>query len=560
MSNSGNNGIISEIVNYTNNNGQTIFSYLDHPKELSAFFVVIPPAFGETKRDSLKLSYYLVKNGFNVLRYDASCHVGESQGEMLEASLSKMNADLISALEFVENNFGARNVAVVATSLAARVAIKLAAQDKRIKFLVSLVGIVDLRSTLKAIYHQDVIGEIESGQYKGKFIDDIMGFEVSINFALDAIRAGYHDLESTREDMHKLSIPAVFIAAENDPWVKAQDIKELTNSLLGQEKEFIVIPNARHLLNENPAAADFALRQTVQSCKKYLCAEQLEPDDIIVPHQLELSGQWQVEAARLRNLLKKSLEGEKEFWEKYLNKFVLIHKSGDYRQFLCDISGFLNIQQDDKILDAGCGNGHFGAWLFEKIIEELYERKIELKDFRTIGYTGLDFVEKSLKEARYKHLNLLRRVYRELSLPDKYPAINFSYVLANMEENLPFVDNYFDKICCNLVVSYVKDPRFCAGELLRVLKQGGIMIISSMKPFADLSQIYRNFVDRTENQEELEEARKLLSAAGRIKQKEGAGIYKFFSEDDLMGLLSQAKNRGVIRTFADQVNVLIIRK
>ena len=46
---------------------------------------------------------------------------------------------------------------------------------------------------------------------------------------------------------------------------------------------------------------------------------------------------------------------------------------------------------------------------------------------------------------------------------------------------------------------------------MRVLKPGGTIVVSSLKPYADLSQIYRNFVDQTENNEELEEARKLLT-------------------------------------------------
>jgi ubiquinone/menaquinone biosynthesis C-methylase UbiE/esterase/lipase len=552
--------IISEIRNYKNRSARTIFSFFDHPKELSPFFIIIPPAFGETKRDSLKLSYYLVKNGFNCLRYDASCHVGESQGDMLYASLSKMCQDLFSAIDFLENNFDVNSVAVAGTSLAVRIAMKAAGNDNRIKFLLGLVGIVDLRSTLKAVYHQDVIGEIMQGSYKGKFIDDIMGFEVSIDFALDAIKEGYHNLETSIQDMHKLDIPVVFIAAENDPWVKLEDARKALNGLLGREKDFVVIPNAMHVLNENPAAADLALSQAVASCKKYFSDQEWKLDDVVKPGEQELSRQWLIEEARLRNLIKKSLEGEKEFWEKYLNKFVLIYKSSDYRSFLSDINGLLDVGKAETVLDAGCGNGHFGAWLFERVIEDIFKEEIDLKDFPAVSYIGLDFVEKSLKDARLKHLNLVRRVYRELSLRDKYQVINFRYVLSNIEKPLPFPDNYFDKICCNLVISYVKDPQFSVKELIRVLKPGGKMVVSSMKPFADLSQIYRNFADQTENQEELEEARKLLSAAGRIKQKEGAGIYKFFSEEELLELLGDGGELSSVRTFADQVNAAIFRK
>jgi ubiquinone/menaquinone biosynthesis C-methylase UbiE len=156
----------------------------------------------------------------------------------------------------------------------------------------------------------------------------------------------------------------------------------------------------------------------------------------------------------------------------------------------------------------------------------------------------------------------VRRLYRELSLRDKYPLIKYSYVLADLEKRLPFNDAYFDKVCCNLVLSYVSDPLSSLKELCRVVKPGGKIIVTSLKPYADLSHIYRNFADMTENEEELKEARKLLSAAGRIKQKEDAGIYTFFFEEELKKLL---QNIGISiltvkRTFGGQANLISGRK
>jgi len=549
----------SEIISYRNRENKNIVAFYDHLKTAPQNnFIVIPPAFGETKKDSLKISYFLAKNGFNVLRYDSTNHVGESDGDMVDACFEKMKNDLLSTLDFIQAQFKADNIGVVATSLAVRVGIKAASQDKRIKFILGLVPIVDVRSSLKAIYHQDVIGEIQGGRYKGKTIDDIMGFEVGIDFALSAVKNGYHDLESTKSDLKKINIPIVLVSAENDTWINANDVRDVLNFSPSRDKRFILIPGAMHQLNENPEAVSFALRQVVVECKKYLLNEETKPEDVLEPPSQELSTQWLLEEERLKNLLKKSLEGEKEFWEKYLNKFVLIHKSSDYRDFLAQINRFLAIKEGEKILDAGCGNGHFGAWLFDRMIEKMFKEKIRLEDFKPIQYTGLDFIENSLKDAMLKHLNLLRRVYRELSLKDKYPIIKYRYVLADIDQPLPFTDNYFDKICCNLVISYVKDPLFSLQELMRVLKDNGKIIVSSMKPYADLSQVYRNFVDKTESQEELEEARKLLSSAGRIKQKESAGLYNFFSEGQLEEMFKQikAKNIEISRAFSNQSNII----
>ncbi|MDD2751572.1 MAG: methyltransferase domain-containing protein [Candidatus Omnitrophica bacterium] len=556
-----NNNIISELKEYKNNAGRQVIGFFDYSQNNDkGKLIIIPPAFGETKRDALKIAYFLVKNGFNVLRYDATDHVGESTGDMIDASLEKLKNDLITSIDFSQDILGAKEVGIVTNSLGVRVSIKAATQDKRIKFLIGLVGIIDVRSSFKAVYHQDTIGEILNGKYRGKNVDDVMGFEVSIDFVHSAIKYQYQDLETTKSDLGKMNIPIVLIYADNDPWVNLEDAKKILDIVPSEDKEFYLIPNAMHQLNENPQAVQMALVQIVVSTKKYMDKKIISPQEIIMPGKDELSHQWLIEEERLRNLLKKSLEGEKEFWEKYLNKFVLIHKSFDYRDFLATITDFLEIHPGDKVLDAGCGNGHFGAWLFEKMIETVFKDKMDLKNFAPIQYTGLDFVENSLKEAMLKHLNITKRVYRELSLRDKYQIVKYKYILSDMEKPLPFPDNCFDKICCNLVISYVKDPQYSVNELIRVLKKGGRMVISSMKPYADLSQIYRNFVDKTESQEELEEARKLLSAAGRIKQKENAGFYRFFSTEELIGLTSEIKNKKLARTFANQANVVTLQK
>ena len=548
--------IISELIIWKNRAGKTLVGYLDYTDLKNKDFVVIPPAFGETKRDGLKLSYCLAANGFSVLRYDATDHVGESQGEMQQASFSSMKEDLLSALDYLQSRFFVSRAGICGTSLGIRVALKAAAEDKRIACISGIVGIVDLRSSLKTIYHQDVIGQILEGKYKGKTIDDIMGFEVSVNFALSAIRDGFSDLESTRRDMDKITVPVLMMNAENDPWIRADDVR----SLCPQEsnRHFALIPGAMHQINENPEAALFVLAKSVGFCKLCLQNQHVSASDIKFPSQEELGKQWLIEEGRLRLLLQKSLEGEKQFWEKYLNKFLLIQKSGDYRGFLSDISQTLQINPGDTVLDAGCGNGHFGAWLLDKQIERMFKEHLRQQDFKPITYVGLDFVEHSLHEATLKHLSMTKRVYKELSLRDKYPLVKYRYSLADLEQPLPFQNNTFDKICCNLVLSYVKDPGQTLRELVRVLKPGGKILLSSLKPDADLSAIYRNFVDKTESPEELDEARMLLNAAGRIKQKENAGIYRFFSEKDLEDLIqaSGARTLSVARTFANQANLL----
>ena len=53
-----------------------------------------------------------------------------------------MKGDLLSALDYAEARFGIAEFGVIGTSLGARIAIKAAAQDDRIRFLLGLVAVV----------------------------------------------------------------------------------------------------------------------------------------------------------------------------------------------------------------------------------------------------------------------------------------------------------------------------------------------------------------------------------------------------------------------------------
>ena len=86
----------TEILTYYNRKGKKIVASFDHLKKgpNCCPFIVIPPSYGETKRDSITVAYYLVVNGFNVIRYDCTNHVGESEGEMVNFTLSSAKDDL----------------------------------------------------------------------------------------------------------------------------------------------------------------------------------------------------------------------------------------------------------------------------------------------------------------------------------------------------------------------------------------------------------------------------------------------------------------------------------
>jgi ubiquinone/menaquinone biosynthesis C-methylase UbiE len=135
-------------------------------------------------------------------------------------------------------------------------------------------------------------------------------------------------------------------------------------------------------------------------------------------------------------------------------------------------------------------------------------------------------------------------------------------VLADLDSKLPFLDNYFDKIVCNLVLSYVRHPQKTLDELYRILAPGGTLVITTLKPYADLSAVYRNFLAQADTPEEVAEARNLLANAGLIRARESEGHFKFFGEIELMGMMLElgATHPVVSRSFANQANVAAMIK
>src|SRR5438309_487557 len=171
--------LISELKEYRNSSSQRIAIYHDRPsKRLSPLtpLVIISPGYGETKREYVALAHYFASNGFHVLRYDHTNHVGESEGEINQSTLSHMKEDLLAVVNYAERSWPGSPIVVVATSLAGRVALKAATTDHRVKLLVLLTPIVDVQATLLAVHQEDHLDKYLHGSRKG--IMNVLGFNI----------------------------------------------------------------------------------------------------------------------------------------------------------------------------------------------------------------------------------------------------------------------------------------------------------------------------------------------------------------------------------------------
>jgi ubiquinone/menaquinone biosynthesis C-methylase UbiE len=278
------------------------------------------------------------------------------------------------------------------------------------------------------------------------------------------------------------------------------------------------------------------------------------------PNLREIGARIRKERERNKTLHTVTKEEEKQFWKSYLQKYSFIINVHDYWNLLDFLYRLLGEPMSgEKILDAGCGIGNYGTFLFAKLIYRLRQSLMVPSNSMYFSYVGIDFVREAVLQARDGHYRVRAECTQGIGPLPKGHATSLSYLVVDLESKLPFEDNAFDKICCNLVISYLQDPEAVVAEMVRVLKPKGRIVVTSLKPFADLSEIYRNFLRVAETKQEIEEAYKLLSNAGRVKAKEAEGIYHFFSEEELTDILRTAGAREIetYRSFGNQANIAV---
>ncbi len=142
------------------------------------------------------------------------------------------------------------------------------------------------------------------------------------------------------------------------------------------------------------------------------------------------------------------------FWKKYFEIYDCLNLLIPYQELLNEIIKETEPKEGELILDAGAGTGNLAV-----LLEQLKAKVI-----------ALDYSKDALDI--YKNKNPEARI-----------------VLHNLEEKLPFDNDYFDKIVTNNTIYNIPRERRLEvfKEFFRVLKPGGIIVTSNIhknfKPF-----------------------------------------------------------------------------
>lgn len=555
--------VISEFSECVRPSGVRIALCHDRPRTAPAGeapIVVLAPGYGESKRDYVPLAYYLAGNGFHVVRYDNVNHVGESDGLVTQFRLEDMEKDLETVLDHVASQWPGRPIGLVATSLAGRVALKVAGRVSHVRLLMLINGIMDVRHTLQAVHQEDLIGEHLAGVRKG--VVNILGLTIDADRWLEhAVQAGYADLATTECDAERVQTPVVLFHAEQDAWVDPKSIASVAAAIGPNLRHSFEVPGALHRIQESPRKARTVYRQIAVCCQQELWPERRQ-ERTVEPSHREIGAQNRTERERSKTRRPMRKSDHVAFWQDYLQNFQTIPNVADFWRLMDHLYRLMGeCHQGERILDAGCGNGNFGVFL--QLNEAFRQRYARRGNFRSPDYVGLDFVPAALAQAKVNFeqvgATLQGQFYEGLRA---YMPMSMRVCQADLEHPLPFPDHSFDRVVCNLVLGYVRDPLSTLREYLRVLAPQGRLVISNLKPYADLSAIYRNFVDTAQTADQIEEGRRLLDNSGRIKEREGEGTFHFHYQAEFEGLLRAAgvSRPRVYSTFGNQALIAVADK
>ncbi|WNM57189.1 methyltransferase domain-containing protein [Candidatus Nitrospira allomarina] len=550
-------GVSSSRLTIKKGNGQRISAYHDQPIEGNSTerpVVVIAPGYGETKRDYLTLAYYFASNGFQVVRYDHTNHVGESDGLHYQVSLSSMKNDFQTVTRYVKATWPHSAIIGVAASLASRVALRAEAECPSLSLLIMLMSIVNVQRSAATVHQEDLFAAYGNEQCPASA--NFLGFNVGNQFLGDAIANKFVTLEHTLFDAKSLTSPVILVSAEKDAWVAPDDLQAFRNALDRHLEHWMVVPDALHRLQENPKRARETYQRLIARCHEQV-NQKAKPDVIHTPNRLDLGRQNRREKSAQQQQAETDVGTG--FWQDYLGHFQSVAQCRDYVKLLDHVFHVLGpITPGQRFLDAGCGNGNAGLYFLNRLSSTISTGIPFLEKY--IQYVGIDVVPDALKRANNAMRAATTNCQHGMTSPT--PFVSKAWAHVDLGQPLPFPDNRFDRIVSNLVIGYVQDPGATLRELYRILAPGGRIVISNLKPNGDFSGIYQSLVSSAVLPQQREEARDLLNNYGKIRQAEKEGQFCFYDQTQWESIIATlgCTNAGIFSTFAGQAYLVVLDK
>ncbi len=528
-------------VAFVNDRNEELIGYLDQSTSSPRIGVVIPPAFGRTKETLLPLAQVildnLAANGLEpaVLRFDGTRRRGESfvpvecrapGREHEQFSISAAVRDLEAAIRFLGLEVGTSRVYLVTFSAASIEGRRAMVRnvDGLLAGWVSVVGASDLQSGLRSVSGgADFIGAKEYGQTLGK--QELMGVLVDMDLiAEDAIREQLAFLEDARREMTGISSPITWIHGQHDAWLDLERVREIMGCGPQAQRRLLSVPTGHQLRSSTEALDVFQLVANELFRMEAGVPIHTRPPDLVALERKR----------RLERHHRRVAEADtRELWGNYLQgeggglRIDLMNSTAAYRQLMLDHLAGLKLVNGDVVADLGCGTGSFSRFLSAR----------DAKD-AIFSVHEYDFVAPALRRGH---------------LAGDAPGCVRRQILADFDRGgIPAKDASYDAVLACLVANYLRDPEHFFREIARVLKPGGRLSVSGLRPDADVSTLFvdgmselRGGVLREAFGADAErslaaDSRAFLNQAAKVIDLEEQGVFSFWDAETMGQLVAKA--------------------
>ncbi len=527
-----------------NARGQAISIVDDHLRrtvEADTPTVVLAPGFGQTASDYAALSYYLAAHHLRVLRYDHTNHVGCSEGELQHATLRSVQHDLSKVVEFVRHTWPQTPILVIASDLAARAALKMAAQTRPLNLLLLVNPLLDIEATLMMAHGHDLVADYRFGLRRG--IGNLMGLNVNIDqFVGDLIAGHCTDLGSTLDDLRLLRSPLSIVTspAPLSATFPPADLPHAFLTALGGKTRLVNIPTpltdqSLSAQERHPPAFKLILEQIASVLP-------LQPGtfdhEIPIHRQLAEERRIEQEYTGLRHNV--SQITREALCAAHLSHLPQLGNLHEYRKLLDDLYGFMSPLEPGAVLaDAGMGQSDLTR---AALVNHTYRTgQASWTGKKSPLIVGLGRSGETIGQAR----QAVHSLQRELSTGFvgrlmAMPPLTVGWIQADWTTTLPFKTSSLSRLVCNLSLSYVPSPVTALQAWYRVLQPEGRLILTTFHPNTDLSTLYRRHLRQANQDEFSPQAQPLLHYFGRLREAIRHRLIHTFDQAELSALLTQA--------------------
>jgi len=553
----------SSRVEFRNRRGERIVGLVNRVEGAGdPAVVIIPPAFGKKKETlaplaaSICFNFSRVGASVVVLRYDGVNRPGESHNditdpvrgyEMLSYRPSQGVEDMRGAIDFVctHTAFRPSRVILVTASMSSVDARKLLlTEGERVSAWVSLMGVPAARTTLmNVLAGTDIIANAQAGIRNG--VRGMLGHFVDMDtLARDLIDEGYAFITDARFDLARVPVPVLWIVGAYDHWVDPTEVEDIMSVESGYRRRLVRIPAGHNLRTSDDAAEAFRM---------------------IAAYCTETAGHPGEAGVPPRDAVLRLIESEREavfrplaasevatYWHEYLlgtggssEGYDFYGRLDEYREFVARQVALAGPQPGHRIADMACGTGLVTREILRALAGNAGTAVRGDAALRGTRIDAVDLVPDALARTRAK----CEAVVAEHPLLEETTV---TYIEGDLEANgdLPIPpEGGYDAIIASLFISYVLDPVAVLIRFHRMMRPGGRIVVSSMRPDSDVSTIFTRYVEGLEavggDDTALASAREMLNEAASLFELEEDGHFRFFDDAELGEILIRAGFDGV---------------